>query len=481
MEKYPNINILLNVDRDYIPKAEFVLRTFCYILRLNPKFNYGSHYEGTHLYYGKDTTHSYPIKIHYAPTTAEFFEKRELYPLENVNFCYYKKEYIPFLFSMGGQIFSLADDHCFFRKDIVASGFYFLTCWHEYIMSLKGVPKGRVDYKESLQYRWSFTEIPVVDVYCQLLLYTMELFCPEFIRDIHWHNDNKFVLSLSHDIDYWQVWDGKTLGETLKYNFDTFWDRPVNSVYKSVGHSIHKAIFYDAWKVIRKMQRIEQNLGATSTWFLLARNDFEDNRQNYLFDVKAREQVIDRLGQQEIGLHGSPESAFDPLVLKEELDNLRKMDINPKGFRTHYLHFDYQRSFSILEEAGILYDSTLGYWESIGFRAGISFPFFPFNIKENRPFRVLEIPLIVMDTTLISKKAMNLNTITAYRNLTRLIDLAAKYQSHLSLLWHNNTFDPIDYPGWGTLYQKTIRYAKSKGGWVTTLQNVYDEWVTLSY
>jgi len=147
-----------------------------------------------------------------------------------------------------------------------------------------------------------------------------------------------------------------------------------------------------------------------------------------------------------------------------------------RGYRSHYLHFDYQKSFRILENAGILYDSTLGYWENIGFRAGISFPFYPFNIEENRPFRVLEIPLIVMDTTLHSKKAMNMNPLAARLTLRRLIDMADKYQSHLSLLWHNVTFDPIDFPLWAGVYWSTLRHAISKGGWITSLHDIWTEW-----
>jgi len=151
-----------------------------------------------------------------------------------------------------------------------------------------------------------------------------------------------------------------------------------------------------------------------------------------------------------------------------------------KGYRSHYLCFDYQKSFKILEQAGIQYDSTLGYWESIGFRAGISFPFYPFNIEENRPFRVLEIPLIVMDTTLYSKKAMNLTPNSAVRRLKRMVNLAERYQSHLSLLWHNVNFDPIDFPFWGSVYWSILRYAIKKNGWITTLNDIYNEWVTLS-
>ena len=92
MERYPNINILINVPQRYLPKAEFVLRTYCYILRLSPKFYYGSHSEGIHLYYGTSSEINYPVRIYFDSATADFFEKMELYPLEKVNFCKYRQE-----------------------------------------------------------------------------------------------------------------------------------------------------------------------------------------------------------------------------------------------------------------------------------------------------------------------------------------------------------------------------------------------------
>lgn len=481
MERYPNINILLNLPQCYIPKAEFVLRTYCYILRLSPKFFYGPHFEATHLYYGYSVDKDYPIKINFTEETAEFFEQRELYPLEKVNFCKFKREHIPFLFSPGGFIFSFTQDSCIFRKDIIASGFYFLTCWHEYILGFHGQPKGRVDYKESLQYRWDFTETPVVDVYCQMLLYALAEFLPEFIRDIAWMDEKRFAVSLSHDIDYWNYWDKNARLDVIKYNARTFLHRPVNATYKQLGHMIHKNIFYDHFRNLKNILLKEQAHGVKATWFLMGRDDYDDPRQNYISDVVAREQIIDLLGDQDVGLHGSPESAYNQEVLNQELEQLRSLGFNPTGFRTHYLHFDYQKSFANLEAAGIKYDSTLGYWENIGFRAGISFPFFPFNIAENRPFRVLEIPLIVMDTSLYSHKAMNRSYLSARRSLHALIDVASRYQSHLSLLWHNTSFDPIDYPLWSRLYWRTIDYALKKDGWVTSLKDIYEEWVNLSY
>ncbi len=481
MEKYPNINILINVPSRYLPKAEFVLRTYCYILRLNPKFYYSFHSEGIHLYYGEYNDQTYPIRIFFNPETASFFDELELYPLEKVNFCKYNKEYIPFLFSQNGSVFSFFEDFCVIRKDIIASGFYFLTCWHEYIMNIKGIPRGRVDYKQSLQYRWDFTEIPVVDVYCQILYRIINLILPEFIRDIHWNDTNSFALSLSHDVDYWHYWTPKQILSTYQYNLSTIYKRPVAALFKMLGHTIDKALGNNPWKKVHRIIKKEEALGVQSTWFLFAKDNFEDERQNYISNVIYREHILDLLSQKDIGLHGSPESAFNLDILNQEIAVLKKLGFSPSGFRTHYLHFDYQTSFSILEQAGINYDSTLGYWEHIGYRAGISFPFYPFNLKENRPFRVLEIPLIVMDTSLLSHKAMNLNSYSAKRRLSRILVRAAKYQSHISLLWHNTTFDNIDFPFWGSLYWAMIKKAKNRNGWTTSLNHIYDEWVNISY
>ena len=74
----------------------------------------------------------------------------------------------------------------------------------------------------------------------------------------------------------------------------------------------------------------------------------------------------------------------------------------PLGSRQHFLSFDYDTLFAAQEEAGIRYDMSMGYPDRLGPRAGFSHPYFPYNLREDRPYRVLQFSLFLMDVTLRS-------------------------------------------------------------------------------
>ncbi len=475
MDHYQSINILINVAESYMPKAEYVFKTYCHILKLNPKFHYGTTFEKVHIYYGIDNGNTYPLRIHYNPEVAKFYQKKEIYASEKVNFVNYKGEFIPFIFSLPGQIFAFNDSHGLIRKDIIASGFYFLSCWREHVIGNQA--SDRFDFNRSVQKYWDFTETPVVDVYCELLQKMLELFLVEFMRITTWHDDKRFAVSISHDVDYWDFWTKEHRSFVLRYNLKRIFKQPLNAIYKAFSHTIDKQLTSDPYKRMKHLVKKEEQRGVIPTYFLLTKSDFKDTRMNYFGNPDYRKDINNLLGKCDIALHGSPESAFHENILQKEWDSIKSGGYDAIGYRAHTLSFHYQQTFTILEKLGICYDATLGYWEHIGFRAGVSFPFYPFNIAENRPFRVLEIPLIVMDTTLLSTKAMNLTTIQAFRRIKRLIHRANLFKSHISILWHNTTFDPVDFPGWGPLYWKIIREVKHQGGWICSLRQVYEYWI----
>ncbi len=465
------INILIDTETSFIPKAEYVFRTFCRILGLNAKFYYGRTFDEVHIYYGRKSEKKYPLQIFHNPKAVIFFDERKKYPSEEIIKLSIQDEMIPFLFSQNGQLFIISESSILINKDIISSAFYFLSCWDEYVEDIQGIERFKIE--ESIQYKNDFIDIPIVDRYCSIFSRGINIILPEFYKAFIWEKDKKFALSISHDIDYWEYWPDNFLSETLHYNVKRLLSNPIRALYKLIGHFLDKILFRkNTHKRNKILLKKENKMSVHPTCFFLSKENFKDKRQNY-FSQHIKE--IKKMNTT-VGLHASMEAAYNIDLLKNEIDIFNNSGIKVKGIRFHYLGFNYQKTFSFLEYLGITFDSTLGFWENIGFRAGISFPFYPYNLKENRPFRVLEIPLIVMDMTLFSKEAMHLSPNKAKRKLRELIDKTRKSNGHISILFHNTMFDPIDYPGWSNVFWSTLKYAKRKKGWLCSPNELFNYW-----
>ncbi|MDP8233011.1 MAG: hypothetical protein P9L91_10150 [Candidatus Zophobacter franzmannii] len=488
MDSFPNINILIKTEDSFTNKAEYILRTLCSILRLNPKFYYGSTYDHVHIYYGAETKNSYPLKIYHNPDAVTFYNKDDVFHASKLRYNKYKDNYIPFLFSPPGAMFSLSKTHAVIEKDLISSGFYFLACWHEKVLMAKTEKENRFDFYRSIQALGNFIELPVVDIYADIIRTVIEVVLPEFSRENKWGSRKEFYMTVSHDIDYWNYWTKEHYKFTFKYNSERLFKSPINAGYKIVSHALRSFISH-SYNRMRRIVRGEEYRNINATYFLITGDvpdqfrlenkklvEYENNRHAYFEVPKLRTQLEGLLHEHDVQLHGSPESSFNSEVLKKEITKLKELGDSVIGYRAHTLSFDYHKSFDVLEETEINYDSTIGFWEHIGYRCGTAYPFFPFNFKENRPYRILEIPLTVMDTTLMSSHCMNLSPLQGYLRVRKLIKNAKKYGSHVNLLWHNTSFERIDYPFWGIVYWMLMRYAQKKKGMLLSITDLYRIW-----
>ncbi|MDD3050279.1 MAG: hypothetical protein PHR06_03965 [Candidatus Cloacimonetes bacterium] len=473
------INVLLNIDKSFIPQAEYAFRTYFKILRLQPRFFYEFCQEEIHIYYGLKRETESKIQIYCDQSTFNFFKEKKQYEEKNVIMSLFGGEYIPFLFSQQGDIFTHNKNRVKIRKDIVASAFYFLSCWQEFTSKKPITVEQRYDYHESLQYLLNFTDIPVVDRYCQIFRVALSLVFDTRNISTNWKTDKKLALSLSHDVDYWGYgsvcYNKPTMKTEKKKDKSTELNNNSTKRIKCFLRKL-KSPFYSAEKEFDSMLNHEKKLSVDSTLFLLAKTSYDDTRRNYLNDESVKKYFLNKVKQKNIAFHGSESSAFDFDILKKELDEIKQVNPNVKGFRTHYLYFEYQKLFSNLEKAGIQYDASIGFRKNYGFRAGTSYPFYPFDIVNNRPFNVLEIPFTIMDTTLNSPALLNLPYFLAKNKITEFFEKMAKSGGHISILWHNNTFDFIDFRLWGQLYWHLIKWAKRNDVWICSLHEMYEIW-----
>lgn len=106
------------------------------------------------------------------------------------------------------------------------------------------------------------------------------------------------------------------------------------------------------------------------------------------------------------------------------------------GGRQHLLRW-WPGTWADWEACGLAYDSTVGFSDLPGFRAGTCHPYRPWLIEENREADLLEIPLVLMEGTLFDYMRLPLNEcLEAFDRLLRRCEAVGGV---FTLLWHNST------------------------------------------
>lgn len=134
------------------------------------------------------------------------------------------------------------------------------------------------------------------------------------------------------------------------------------------------------------------------------------------------------------------------------------------GIRMHWLLQDAETP-KVLEEAGYEYDSTAGYNETIGYRAGTVQVYLP---PGNR--RLLELPLHIQDGALFYPQRLGLSEEAAWTRCQELIKLAKKFGGVLTLLWHDRSHGPERF--WGEFYERLIAELRGRNVWFASAAQV---------
>ena len=321
---------------------------------------------------------------------------------------------------------------------------------------------------------------PVVDFLENLLFEAILIGCRErhvpLVQKSYWPEGKKFAVCLTHDVDEIKKtyqWISRPLMFLARRDFSGFKGQVHSFIQKIKG--IEPYYTYD------DIISIEYDLGVKSTYFILKESGnaslfskktwylYGRNRSLQSPEMRALIQRLTANGD-EIAIHGSYFSYKNPVLLKNETREL-ELILNAKvmGTRQHNLNLEVPATWNHQLSAGLIYDTTLGFKDTIGFRWGTSFPFYP-NTKEE-PLPLLEIPLIIMDICLESGS----NKIA---DCLRIADEVDRFHGVLTLLWHPPIFNTQEYPDARDIYITLNRYCKEKGAWITRARDIY-EWLSL--
>lgn len=222
----------------------------------------------------------------------------------------------------------------------------------------------------------------------------------------------------------------------------------------------------DFWRHLDRYAEMEA--GVAATFFVIPYKDrpgrCRDGRAPHKratrYDVEdIREEVgqLRRLGC-EIGVHGL-DAWLDPAEARREKDRVRGIAPSGEiGVRMHWLYFD-TVSASCLEAAGFDYDSTVGYNETVGFRAGTLQAYRPLGVQH-----LLELPLGVMDTALFYPDRLNLSPQAARQQIADLVRTAERYGGALTFNWHDRSIAPERL--WDDFYRSMLEDLRRRGAWL---------------
>jgi len=294
----------------------------------------------------------------------------------------------------------------------------------------------------------NYLERPIVDEWLIILRQVIQRVWPQ----LHLKT-NQYEMKVSHDVDI-----------PARYSF-----QPASKLIRAIGRDVIirkdiKSAIKAPWVWLNSSEKIHHSDPANTFNWLMSQS--EDNglisafyficgrtnpAKDALYDPEMPQ--IRRLMNEihirghEIGLHPSYNTYNSPEEIAREASRLHQVCMSegieqPEwGGRMHFLRWDQAVTLKAWADAGMNYDSTLGYADSPGFRCGTCFEYPAFDLLNDQQLPIRVRPLVAMDCTVMADKYLGLgSTWAAYEKFAELKSCCRQVGGVFTLLWHNSHF-----------------------------------------
>jgi hypothetical protein len=322
--------------------------------------------------------------------------------------------------------------------DIFGSCFFMLTRYEE-IVKCERDEHDRFLSKTSLSMQEGFTERAIVNEYVEILWVFLKLLLPGIIR-----KKREYRLLLSHDVDQIFSVVGKPLKRVIRRMAgDLLVRRDWILALESMLAAMQGCSKRDPCNTFDFLMNLSENIGVTSTFNFMSEFGNTMYDQRYSIDHPWVRHSIRRIAQRRhlIGYHPTYGSYLNPEKTKNEFTRLRMVaeeegvDQDQWGGRQHYLRWKNPTTWQNWENAGLNYDSTIGFSDIAGFRAGCCYEYPVFDLKQRKQLNLRERPLIVMDAAVIYGNGTLKSEFT--EKISFLSHTCKKFDGDFTLLWHN--------------------------------------------
>lgn len=324
--------------------------------------------------------------------------------------------------------------------DLLLTMLLCLSRWEESIATDHD-SHGRFAAQQSEAFKQGFLDRPIVDEYGLAFEQVLKFLHP------NWRpTERKLRAKVSHDADHVGIpYHGKNILRQIAH-------RDAGNTWRELWGWLPECEPADL-RAVRQIVTItrEHKLDSAVYW-MASPPSAQDSGYDPRHDKIRR--VIGWLRERgvECGVQPGYSTFRSPEKLRREINLLREiLGDEPLGGRQHYLRWCVD-TWIHWEMCGLAYDSTLSYADHIGFRAGTCLPYRPWLLSLNRTADLLEIPLLVMDRTLLGY--MKLSEEASVEAVRICAERCRRVGGVFTMIWHNNT---LLEPKYRSLYLRLLK------------------------
>jgi len=329
----------------------------------------------------------------------------------------------------------------------------------------------------------SHAMVPTLDRHIELLRHLLHEAGIPFVEVLPRPHGRDFICCLTHDVDFFGIrrhgFDLTMAGFIARATVGTLWDlirgrRTAAEARRNLTAALSLPFVFlrllpDFWHPFEDYERAEGTHPAT--FFLVpvkgragvSPEGIVDRTRAVPYQVSEIRDAALQCAQRgnELAVHGV-DAWRDPAAGRAELQELTQITGRAtSGVRMHWLYFD-QESPRQLEAAGFTYDSTCGYNEAVGYRAGTS-QVFRWPSTED----LMELPLSIMDSALFLRDRMDLPRGRALELCRRIVAHARTSGGTLVINWHERSLAPERL--WDDAYRQLLDEVEQGGrAWFAT-------------
>lgn len=341
-----------------------------------------------------------------------------------------------------------------FDFDPLAATFFMVTRYEEYLPHREDI-HGRFLPEESLAAQAGFLEEPVVDQWARMIARKIQERYPGYSLP---GQSYRFVQTV--DIDAaWSYLHKGLFRSVVGMLRDLISRRDAAEVARRIRVLAHRETDpFDTFEYILEQYR---KVPESTLFFFVLLADYGDYDKPASYLNPHFRQLIQHLDDYaKIGIHPGYNTLELPLKAAAEIKRLEDIIHRPIVYnRFHFLRLKLPRSYRILQHAAMRCDYSMGYPDTVGFRAGISSSYPFYDLERDHETELLIQPFSIMDTTL--QKYMRLSPEEGLQTYRRIIDAVRAVDGTFCCIIHNQNLSEVDgWEGWRNTYEQMLEYAR---------------------